>query len=85
MNLNLRLLTESFEDRLDLALNGGEDFQLLFTISKSKVASLTAGLIGEEHHGLFVVIGETTSNLGTIELLRNEKTEVIVPSGYQHF
>lgn len=85
LNLNLRSLTKSVEDQIYLALNGGEDFQLLFTVPEEKISELSAGLIGGENHGLFTVIGEVTANIGIIELVRDGKAEILEPKGYRHF
>jgi thiamine-monophosphate kinase len=85
LNLNLRKLADSFEEQLGLALNGGEDFQLLFTVPKSRIPELSAGLIGGRDYGLFTVIGETTSDPGKIELELNDELVALQPRGYRHF
>jgi thiamine-monophosphate kinase len=85
MNLNLRKLVRTLDEQLDLALNGGEDFQLLFTIPKEKIPDLAAGFVDGDDHGLFTVIGEITSNPGIIELVRDGHTEILEPKGYRHF
>lgn len=82
---NLRNLSDSFDEQLDLALNGGEDFQLLFTLSKDNVSKLSAGFIDGPDHGLFSVVGEITSNAGIIELVRDDRSEILEPKGYRHF
>ncbi len=84
LDLSLPRLTESFEDQMHLALNGGEDFQLLFTVPAEKFSQLSAGLI-EDENGLFTVIGEITANIGIIELVRDGKAEILKPQGYRHF
>lgn len=85
MNLNLARLTDSIEEKLNLALNGGEDFQLLFTIAHEKLSELYAGLIGGNNYGLFTVIGEATANVGIIELVTEGEERVLEPEGYRHF
>ncbi len=62
---------------LALALNGGEDFELLFTSREKKIS----------HPELpeFFRIGEITANTGIIELIHDGKTEIIEPKGYRHF
>ena len=85
LNLNLRNLFDTFDDQLDLALTGGEDFQLLFTVPDEKVPDLSADLIAGHDLGIFKVIGEITENSGTLELDRNGKTEVLEPRGFRHF
>ena len=65
------------EEQLDMALNGGEDFELLFTVPKEK-KPLVENLPVTQ-------IGEITSNTGIIELVRDGKTEILEPKGYRHF
>lgn len=70
-------LSEFDLDGLDLALNGGEDFELLFTVDKKNIsACLDLG---------FHMIGEITSDAGIIELVSENKTEILQPKGYRHF
>ncbi len=72
-------LTENFsaDVRMDLALNGGEDLELLFTANEKKISD--AKITG------ITRIGEITSNNGKIELTRNGETEILLPKGYRHF
>ncbi len=64
-------------ESLDLALNGGEDFELLFTVDHEKIPiALDLGF----HH-----IGEITANIGIIELIHDSETTILEPKGYQHF
>lgn len=67
----------SVDAMLDLALNGGEDFELLFTSPTEKISQLNFGDIFR--------IGEITETVGVIELERNGKREILPPSGYRHF
>lgn len=85
MNLNLARLTNSKEEQLDLALNGGEDFQLLLTVGSDELSKLYAGLIGGKNYGLFNVIGEVTANVGIIELVTHGETRTFEPKGFRHF
>jgi len=62
---------------LDMALNGGEDFELLFTVSKKNISH--PKLTGFTH------IGEITANVGIIELSRAGEAQVLPPKGYRHF
>jgi thiamine-monophosphate kinase len=62
---------------LDMALNGGEDFELLFTANSKNIS-------GVENHPL-TRIGEITANIGVIELIRQGKSENLEPKGYRHF
>jgi thiamine-monophosphate kinase len=77
INAQLEKLELTEDAKLDLALNGGEDFELLFTASKEKISN-----IDEE---LFSVIGEVTANAGMIELITNDETRILTPAGYRHF
>ena len=60
----------------DLALNGGEDLELLFTCDEKTISALDS---------TFTVIGEVTSSVGVIELNVNGKWQKIEPKGYRHF
>lgn len=62
---------------LEMTLNGGEDFQLLFTADKNAVAR--ANIVG------ITQIGEVTSNDGTLELLKGNVVERLLPNGFRHF
>lgn len=67
---------------VDYALYGGEDFQLLFTISSER---FRPGLAGEAGIQL-TVIGEVVSADQGIMLVRhNGTTEQLEPKGYNHF
>jgi thiamine-monophosphate kinase len=62
---------------LESALNGGEDFELLFTVNPKKNFY--------QNFDQFFCIGEVTANAGIIELISPEKTTILQPKGYQHF
>ncbi len=64
-------------DGLYLALNGGEDFELLLTVRKENFSAVKD--LGFHH------IGEITSNVGIIELIDGQTVSVLEPNGYQHF
>ena len=68
---------DSDDRRLHFALDGGEDFELLFTLDAEKI--LPAG------SGDLTCIGEITANSGKIELIRDGVASEIKPKGYQHF
>ncbi len=65
------------DEKFDLAIDGGEDFELLFTIDPKKIPT------GKTDH--FRLIGEVTANVGIIELIRDGRSEIITPKGYRHF
>lgn len=67
----------SIEGMFELALNGGEDFELLFTANDEKISR---SLITDVFR-----IGEITANIGVIELNRNGQTELLPPAGFKHF
>ncbi len=67
----------STDESLDMALNGGEDFELLFTVSKKNISHPK---LAEFKH-----IGEVTANVGIIELSIGGKLQILKPKGYQHF
>lgn len=81
IDIGLRNLLQTFDEQLNMALNGGEDFQLLFTLPKERLPAL----VDAPDRGLFTVIGEITSNVGIIELVRNGESEILEPKGYRHF
>lgn len=65
------------DESLETALHGGEDFELLFTVDQEST-SLLKGINA-------VNIGEITSNVGIIEIIRNDQAETLEPKGYRHF
>ena len=69
--------SKSPEEQLGLALNGGEDFELLFTINPENISHKN---LTNAHR-----IGEITENVGNIEFIRDGKSEVLAPKGFQHF
>ena len=74
---NLSALGWGDSQTFNLALNGGEDFELLFTLDEKKISMVDSPL--------FTVIGEITANIGVIELIYNGKIEILRPEGYRHF
>ncbi len=73
-------LAEAAFDRktaLDLALNGGEDFELLFTANRSGESALA---------GMDVTcIGEITDKTGLAEIIDEQGTTQLEPNGFRHF
>lgn len=66
---------------LDFALNGGEDFELLFTVNPKKNFRLEKAL---KNHKI-LCIGEATANVGMIELISGQKSQSLKPKGFRHF
>lgn len=67
---------------LDYALYGGEDFQLLFTITEEQFIRLRREL----PEIMLTAIGEVTARKGEVELVKKDGTvELIYPRGYNHF
>ena len=65
------------DEALALALNGGEDFELLFTVPERSHPMLA---------GLDVTrIGTATGDAGVVRLLDGDRSIVLQPSGYRHF
>lgn len=73
----LKRIFRSADEQLEMALNGGEDFELLFTADDKKIPP--DALAG------FYRIGEATANVGIIELIREGKSAILEPKGYRHF
>ncbi len=74
---NVYKCTDDLDDSLDLALNGGEDFELLFTVNPNNIASQVL----EDFH----LIGEITETPKIILIGRDDNSEILVPKGYTHF
>lgn len=69
------------ERSLDLALNGGEDYELLFTVRPGKVSQIPARFRGIPLRR----IGEIRRSKGLELIHPNGKTLPIEPGGYDHF
>lgn len=68
---------EGVGDPLDLGLNGGEDLELLFTVTgENRSVALDMG---------FHEIGEITPADDTVELIRNGVSTLLEPRGFRHF
>ncbi len=65
------------DECLRLALHGGEDFRLLFTVDQKDIYKL-------ENIDAFH-IGTVTANADKVELNDGEKTTSLAPGGYRHF
>jgi len=69
------------DDALNLALHGGEDFELLFTVRPRDAVRLPKRLGGVR----LTRIGKVTDSSEGIKLSRNGRTEILQPSGFDHF
>ena len=69
------------DEALRLALDGGEDFELLFTAEPRKAARLS-----REVGGVPVTrVGEVTNERGKVRLVRDGKARLLRPGGFEHF
>ncbi|MDQ3132886.1 MAG: thiamine-phosphate kinase [Acidobacteriota bacterium] len=81
LDKNLRGLTRSFDEKLSFALNGGEDFELLFTVNPKKYFKAE----NEFKNRRFSYIGEITANTEIIELITDENSQILQSKGFRHF
>jgi thiamine-monophosphate kinase len=68
-------------DPLALALHGGEDFELLFTVSPENVARLPKKVDGV----VLTRIGEITPGPGPIRIREKNREWDLPPQGFEHF
>jgi thiamine-monophosphate kinase len=71
----------SGDDALPLALHGGEDFELLFTVSARDARRLPRELGGVP----VTRIGEVTRERGKVRLVRDGRARLLRPGGFEHF
>jgi thiamine-monophosphate kinase len=70
------------EDAMNLALSGGDDYELLFTVSEDNKIGLETAL---SHAGISVTcIGQTNASQ-TISTTLNNKSVTIKTTGFEHF
>ena len=69
------------EDAKSFALDGGEDYELLFTVNPKKKFQLE----NELKNYTVCCIGEITANAEMIELINGEESEFLQPKGFRHF
>ncbi|HEX8283102.1 MAG TPA: thiamine-phosphate kinase [Pyrinomonadaceae bacterium] len=68
-------------EALKLALGGGEDFELLFTVGPRKAARLP-----REVSGVPVTrVGEVTAERGKVRLVVGGRARLLRPGGFEHF
>jgi thiamine-monophosphate kinase len=71
----------SEDEALSLALDGGEDFELLFTAS-----ARAASRLPREVGGVPVTrVGEVTGERGKVRLVRGGRARLLRPGGFEHF
>ncbi|MDT5268404.1 MAG: thiamine-monophosphate kinase [Acidobacteriota bacterium] len=69
------------DEALKLALDGGEDFELLFTAAPRQASRLP-----REVGGVPVTrVGEVTGESGKVRLIRDGKARLLKPGGFEHF
>lgn len=83
-DVNLTKNSSENLDILDLALNGGEDFELLFTADR-KISEKFFGEISTALKVALTCIGEITETPENIELCVNSTSRTLIPKGFQHF
>ncbi|HEX8499648.1 MAG TPA: thiamine-phosphate kinase [Pyrinomonadaceae bacterium] len=81
--LDPRLRAAGFgaDEALALALDGGEDFELLFTVGPRK-----ASLLPREVAGVRITrVGEVTAERGKVRLVGDGRARLLRPGGFEHF
>jgi thiamine-monophosphate kinase len=68
-------------DPLMLALHGGEDFELLFTVKPEHVAKLPSRVDGVSA----TLIGEITDAAAGVKISEGSRTWTLEPGGWEHF
>jgi thiamine-monophosphate kinase len=68
-------------DPLQLALHGGEDFELLFTVKPGDVARLPRRVDGVE----IKHVGEITNASEEVKISEGSRTWELKPGGWKHF
>jgi thiamine-monophosphate kinase len=69
------------DEALRLALDGGEDFELLFTARTRDASKLPRELEGVR----LTRVGEVTAERGKLKLLRDGRARPLRPGGFEHF
>jgi len=72
---------KTVQDALAFALNGGEDYELLFTVRPTDAAR-----VPKKINGVTVSqIGVITNQRGRIRLIENKRARKLLPHGFTHF
>lgn len=74
---NLETAFPNDDEMLELALNGGEDFELLFTVSPENRNHLSSLPVTQ--------IGTLTNRADRLEIVQNGVTRDLHPGGFRHF
>lgn len=77
----LKPMAKTFDEKIEFALNGGEDLELLFTINPKKYFRRQ----NEFKNRKFFHVGEITANAEIIELIEGKKSRNLEPKGFRHF
>ncbi len=77
VNPNLSTIAMNADSGLGFAINGGEDFELLFTSRERKISAIN----DVEIHN----IGEVTANAGIIEICNGDEIRILQQGGFRHF
>lgn len=78
---NLKPSAETFQEKMNFALHGGEDYELLFTVNPKKYFRRQ----NEFKNRKFFHVGEVTANVEIIELIRDGNSTALPPKGFRHF
>jgi thiamine-monophosphate kinase len=65
------------DEAMQMALHGGEDFELLFTVPHEKISDVNKLSV--------FCVGTTSTNIEIIEFIHAGKAEILEPKGYRHF
>jgi thiamine-monophosphate kinase len=68
-------------DSLQLALHGGEDYQLLFTVPQRKASQLPSKFRGQPLYHL----GEIEASKGIRLVMPDDKVQTLEPAGWDYF
>jgi thiamine-monophosphate kinase len=71
----------SEDEALTLALDGGEDFELLFTAGPRAASRLPREVCGVR----VTRVGEVTGERGKVRLVRGGRARLLRPGGFEHF
>ena len=74
--------SQLFDDAILLALNGGDDYELLFTVSEDNKVAMETAL---SHAGAAITCIGQMNATRTISTTLNNKPVSINGSGFQHF